>query len=232
MKIGVLETGAPPADLRERYGRYGAMFQTLVGDKAHEWTLFDVAAGDLPAKPEVCEAYLITGSAAGVYDPDPWIARTEGFLRAARGRALLVGICFGHQLMAQAFGGRVIKSPKGWGIGLHRYEVRDRLPWMDGAATLAAPASHQDQVVEPPPGAAVLAGSDFTPFGMLAYEGGDAMSLQLHPEFEPGYAKALIEARRGTRYAPADADRAIASLDASPDERARLGHWIGNFLDP
>ena len=65
MKIGVLETGAPPADLAERYGRYGAMFQALVGDKAHEWTLFDVAAGDLPAKPEVCEAYLITGLGGG-----------------------------------------------------------------------------------------------------------------------------------------------------------------------
>ncbi len=229
MKIGVLETGAPPADLAERYGRYGAMFQALVGDKAHEWTLFDVAAGDLPAKPEVCEAYLITGSAAGVYDPDPWIAETEGFLRAARRRALLVGICFGHQLMAQAFGGRVIKSPKGWGIGLHRYEVRRGLPWMDGAKTIAAPASHQDQVVEPPPGATVLAASDFTPFGMLAY-GENAFSLQLHPEFEPDYAKALIELRRGARYAEADADRAIASL-AGPDERATLGRWIGNFLE-
>ena len=132
--------------------------------------------------------------------------------------------------MAQAFGGRVIKSPKGWGIGLHRYRVRRRLAWMDDAATIASPASHQDQVVEPPPGAIVLAASDFTPFGMLAYDDA-SISLQLHPEFDPAYAKALIEARRGSRYAEADADRAIASLTTGADERARLGRWIGAFLE-
>ena len=230
MKIGVLEAGAPPSGLRDRFGRYGAMFEQLLGAEAYEWAAFDVRAGQLPPRPDACDAYLITGSSAGVYDPEPWIAKTEAFLRAARGKAVLVGICFGHQLMAQAFGGRVIKSPKGWGIGLHRYEVRRRLAWMDDAATIASPASHQDQVVEPPPGAIVLAASDFTPFGMLAYDG-TAISLQLHPEFDPAYARALIEARRGSRYAEADADDAIASLTTGADERARLGRWIGGFLN-
>jgi hypothetical protein len=75
----------------------------------------------------------------------------------------------------------------------------------------------------------VIAASDFTPFGALAYDDQPAISIQLHPEFEPAYAKALIESRRGTRFSPAQADAAIASLDA-PDDRARVGGWIRRFL--
>ena len=228
MKIGILETGAPPADLAARFGDYAVMFEHLLGETAFEWAHFNVQAGELPATPSACDGYLITGSSAGVYEPLPWIGQTERFLQAAKGRAALVGVCFGHQLMAQAFGGKVIKSPKGWGVGLHRYEVIHRRPWMDAATSFAAAASHQDQVVEAPPATTVLAGSDFTPFGMLAWDDQPAISIQLHPEFEPAYAQALIEARRG-RYGEARADAAVASLEG-PDDRARLGRWIGGFL--
>jgi len=103
----------------------------------------------------------------------------------------------------------VIKSPKGWGIGLHDYAVRAPEPWMAPGPLITAPASHQDQVVALPSGARVLAGSDFTPNGMLAYDDQPAISIQLHPEFDPAYAKALIEGRRGTRYGVEEADRAL-----------------------
>jgi GMP synthase-like glutamine amidotransferase len=140
-----------------------------------------------------------------------------------------VGICFGHQIMAEAFGGQVIKSPKGWGVGLHRYDLADRRGWMDEARTISVPASHQDQVVALPPGAQVLAGNDFCPFGMLDYGPDRAISLQLHPEFEPAYAKALIENRRGTRYTDEEADRGVLSYE-QPDDRRRVGGWIARFL--
>ena len=131
--------------------------------------------------------------------------------------------------MAQAFGGKVIKSPKGWGVGLHSYAVRaprrgwtPRRPW-------PLPASHQDQVVELPPAAKVVAGSEFSPNGVLAYDDQPAISIQLHPEFDPAYAKALIEARRGAVYTDDQADQALASLDAPNDSQA-IGAWIGAFL--
>ncbi len=228
MKIGVLETGAPPGDLQERFGRYPEMFQTLLSGHDYQWASFDVRRGVFPQRPEDCAAYIITGSAAGAYDPEPWIGETEAFLKAAKGKARLVGICFGHQLMAQAFGGKVIKSPKGWAIGLQRYDVEARAPWMDDAETVASAASHQDQVVELPPAAAILAGSDFTPMGVIAYADQPAISIQLHPEFSPDYARALIDTRRA-RYEPAAAEAALASYDA-PDDRPRLAAWIANFL--
>lgn len=228
MKLGLLETGEPPAGVRERFGSYPDMFRRLFGEDAYDYATFDVQAGRLPDRPEAFDAYVVTGSSAGVYDPLPWIAPLKDFLVAAKGRAALVGVCFGHQVMSEAFGGKVIQSPKGWGVGLHRYDVAERRPWMDEAATIAIPASHQDQVVEPPPGSRVLAASAFTPYGMLDH-GDRAISIQLHPEFEPAYATALIENRRGVRYTDAQADEAILSYQ-QPDDRARVGRWIQAFL--
>src|SRR3546814_17229265 len=98
--------------------------------------------------------------------------------RSAKGRTKLVGICFGHQVMAQAFGGNVAKADKGWGIGLHRYDVHERASWMDDAASFAIPVSHQDQIVEPPPGIRLLAGSAFCRLVLIAYEVQPAISLQ------------------------------------------------------
>jgi GMP synthase-like glutamine amidotransferase len=228
LKLGVLEAGAPPVALQPRFGSYGGMFRTLLGEH-WDWRAYDLQRGEWPDAPEEQDGFIVSGSAAGVYEDDPWIGRLLEFLRGALGRTKLVGVCFGHQAMAQAFGGRVIKSPHGWGIGLQRYEVVVRAPWMDEAASFAVPASHQDQVVELPPGARVRAASSFTPFALLDYPGQDAISIQPHPEFDPAYAKALIESRRGTRYPDAQADAAIASLDG-PNDRARVAGWIARFL--
>ena len=229
MKIGILAAGDTPRRLAPTYGHYPEMFRALLAGRGYDWATFDVPAGDFPARPEDCDAYLITGAAAGVYDPDPWIADLLGFLRTAHGRAKLVGICFGHQAMAEALGGKVIQSPKGWGIGLHSYGVRDRRDWMDAGGAFSLSASHQDQVVELPPDARIVAGSDFCPMGMLAYDGG-AISCQLHPEFAPAYSIALIEGRRGVRFPEAAADAAIESL-GRPDDHERFGAWIARFLE-
>jgi GMP synthase-like glutamine amidotransferase len=229
LKIGILKTGRPPMAAIPRFGDYPAMFRGLLGEDAYEWATFAVDEGQLPASPTACDAYLITGASCGVYDPLPWIAAAKAFLADARGQAALVGVCFGHQLMAEAFGGKVIQSPKGWGVGEHEYRILARRPWMDDAAAIRLPASHQDQVVELPPGAEVIAANAFTPMGALDY-GDRAISIQLHPEFDPAYAVALIEHRRGDRYTPAQADAAVASYQ-QPDDRARVGGWIRNFLD-
>ena len=225
LKLAILESGAPPKALQPRFGDYADMFDRLLGGR---FDRFDVRALEFPERPDSYDAYLVTGSSAGVYDDLPWIAPTMDFLRSARGRAKLVGVCFGHQMMAEAFGGRVVKSPKGWGIGLHAYDVRSVEPWMDPVARVAAPASHQDQVVEQPPATRVTLANAFTPFAGLTWEDQPAISFQFHPEFDPAYGRALIEARED-RYAPEEAERAIESL-AQPNDRERVGRWIERFL--
>lgn len=225
MKVAILETGRPPKPLEEQFGNYPAMFATLLGP-TFEVQSFDVEAGELPTDPSAHRAYLLTGSPAGVYDPLPWIEPLMHFIRSAED-SRMVGICFGHQIMAEALGGHVKKSEKGWGAGLHRYTMVRPQPWTDNAATIASPASHQDQVVVQPPFTEVIAHSEFTPFAVLGWTNRPAISFQFHPEFSPQFAKALIERRFD--LVP-DPEAAISSLDA-PNDNARVGGWIRRFLE-
>ena len=224
MKVAILETGYPPGNLSEEFGDYPAMFAGLLGP-AFQVESFDVQKGRLPDS-HAHGGYLITGSPAGVYDPLPWIEPLQEFIRSADG-ARMVGICFGHQVMAEALGGHVEKSHKGWGAGLHRYTILRSEPWIDSAGPIAIPASHQDQVVIQPPKTEVVAASDFTPFAALAWSDRPAISFQFHPEFSPAFAKALIEKRYDNIANP---DAAIASLDA-PNDNQRVAQWIRNFLN-
>jgi GMP synthase-like glutamine amidotransferase len=225
-RIAILETGAPPPRLAARHGDYPAMFRDLLGE-GFAFETFDVQAGQWP-DPMAFDAAIITGSAAGVYETDAWIGDLLDWIRAAKGRTRLVGVCFGHQAMAQALGGRVEKSARGWGVGLHRYEVATSEPWMSPiAAAVAIPASHQDQVIEKPAEARVILRSDFTPFAGLAW-GEDAISMQAHPEFTPAFATELT-AGRHDRIDPGLVARAVDSLKA-PDDRGLVGGWIKAFI--
>jgi len=229
LRIAILEAGCPPGPLETCFGRYPAMFEHLLGKSGERsFKAYAVTEGDFPQAGEA-DALLVTGSPAGAYDPLPWIEPLKAFLRASRGLPQ-VGICFGHQIMAEAFGGRVEKFKGGWAVGLHRYHVVERQPWMDDAADFAIPASHQDQVVIQPPDSHVVARSDFTEFAALAYQGFPAISFQGHPEFEPSFAAALIEARRGVRFDEDFADAGVRSL-GEPNDNGRVGQWIDRFLE-
>jgi GMP synthase-like glutamine amidotransferase len=222
MKVAILETGRPPGKLADDFGDYPAMFERLLGE-GFEVEPFDVASGHLPnVRHDAC---LITGSPAGVYEPLPWIAPLQDFIRGAK-YSRMVGICFGHQVMAEALGGHVERSDRGWGAGLHRYSIVHAEPWLDAVSEIAAPASHQDQVVIQPPQTEVVATSPFTEFAALTWTDRAAISFQFHPEFSPAFAKALIEQRYD--IVP-DPEAAIASLDA-PNDNARVGCWIRRFL--
>ena len=224
MKVAVLETGRPPGRLADDFGDYVAMLGHMLGP---QFTIerFDVTAGELPDNPAAHKAYVITGSPAGVYEPLPWIAPLFEFIRAAE-HSKMVGICFGHQAMAEALGGHVEKSAKGWGTGLHRYAIVRSEQWMDGTGNIAVPASHQDQIIVQPPNTVVLAQSSFTPYAGLAWTDRPAISFQFHPEFSAEFAKALIAYRYD---AVPDGDAALASLDGANDNE-RVAGWIRSFL--
>jgi len=233
MRVTIIETGRAPGRLGELFPRYPDMFVSLLAaadaDLAFETVhLLDGAALPDPASRE---AVLITGSPFGVYDSTPWMAPLRDFIRGAAGAGTpMVGVCFGHQIMADALGGEVRKSEKGWGVGRHVYDLIGRRDWMaDAGSAVSLSVSHQDQVITPPQGAVTLARSAHTEHAMLAYEDFPAISLQGHPEFSDAFVTALYTARRGGSLSDAQVDGAIASL-AGPEDNALLGRWIASFL--
>ena len=142
----------------------------------------------------------------------------------------MVGVCFGHQIIADAMGGDVRKSEKGWGVGRHVYDVLGAPDWMSGAGkTVALSVSHQDQVITPPAAAVTLARSAHTDHAMLVYQDAPVMSLQGHPEFSDEFVAALYAARRGKSLSVAQVDDAIASLSA-PVDSVLVGQWMTRFL--
>ncbi len=236
MKIGILETGEVHPDLRARHGDYPAMFAALLGavDPSLEFATIRVVAGEMPAAPGQADAWLVTGSRHGVYDDLPWIEPLKDFLRAcAAARVPVVGVCFGHQILAEALGGRAVKSDRGWGLGVQDYEVTARPGWMgDLPDRFSVNALHQDQVVALPPDATVLARSSHCDYAALAYGDAErpyAISLQPHPEFDAAFLDALITLRAGTAFPQAEADAARATLDR-PVNAAEWARMIVAFL--
>jgi GMP synthase-like glutamine amidotransferase len=236
MKIGILETGEVHPDLRARHGDYPAMFEALLklADPTLEFAVVRVVAGELPASPTQADAWLVTGSRHGVYDGLPWIEPLKAFLRSAvAARVPVIGICFGHQILAEALGGRAKKSDKGWALGVQDYELVARPAWMDGLPDrFAVRALHQDQVVELPPDATVLARSPQCAFAAIAYgdpEAPDAITLQPHPEFGPEFMDELLALRAGTAFPVEAAASARASL-ARPVESAAWARLLVAFL--
>lgn len=227
-RLGILKAGHPPRALAA-YGTYPDMIRKLLGEDRYEYVEFDAKGGELPSDVQRCPAYLVTGSASDAFDSLPWIAELRQFLNAAKGKVALVGICFGHQIMAEAFGGKVARSARGWGLGNHRYDMLRAQPWSGQQTAITLPASHRDQIVELPPASEVVARSDFCPFGFVAYKDQPAISLQLHPEFERDFAVALTECRRGHDISDEDIDRAISSLHQAND-RELVAEWINRFL--
>jgi GMP synthase-like glutamine amidotransferase len=231
-RITILETGLVSPKNRELHGSYPQMFERMIGaaDPSVTFNTVSIPAGEPLPDVEGLEAILITGSAAGVYDAFDWIAPLEGFVRAAHDKKVpMVGVCFGHQLIAQALGGVAGKSEKGWGIGRHIYDVAPGNGIVDGTR-IALAASHQDQVITPPPGAKTILSSDFTEHAGLLYAGGTTLSVQPHPEFSIGYALACCEIAASKGGAPESLVATAKASLAEPLESARLGGAITHFL--
>lgn len=233
MRVTIIETGRAPGRLSEEFPRYPDMFISLMREADANLAFDTVALLDgaaLPA-PSACEAILITGSPFGVYDDTPWMNPLRAFIRGAfAARRPMIGVCFGHQIIADAMGGDVRKSPKGWGLGRHTYGIVEHRGWMPEATpSVSLSVSHQDQVITPPPGAVTLASSAHTDHAMLAYRDAPVISIQGHPEFSDTFVSALYSARRGTTLTGEQVDTAIASLSA-PEDNARVASWFARFL--
>jgi GMP synthase-like glutamine amidotransferase len=227
--LGLLLVGhVDPASLHVG-GDYPELFGDLLTPVGIELQTFRCDEGELPASLDDCDGWLCSPSRASVYDGHAWIADVEEVIRSCVAlERPYVGICFGHQLLAQALGGRVERATSGWGIGAHEYEVTQPQPWMRPAQrTVRLAASHQDQVIVAPSGTVVLARSEHCPIGGLVV-GERAWSIQTHPEFTAPLAESLLR----TRWQLFAEDQALAARDslAASLDRGLVATWIAEFL--
>ncbi|KAA0696705.1 GMP synthase [Halopseudomonas laoshanensis] len=231
MKIGLLQCDDVMESLQVAHGNYPEMFNELLLARHPDAQIrvYRCMDGELPQDLNECDAYITSGSKFGVNDGLPWIdALQECIARMWEQGTPLVGVCFGHQLMAKALGGEVIKSPKGWGVGMSFNQVLVRKSWMKPwQDKLDLVVSHQDQVSLLPPQAEILASSEFCPYYLVQY-GQHFMSVQGHPEFCKSYSRDLMDARRGV-IAHARLREGQASLSAEVDAPV-MSSWIINFM--
>jgi GMP synthase (glutamine-hydrolysing) len=221
MKIGILRTGHSPEEMIETLGNYDQMFERLLDGNDFEFETFSVVDGEFPEGPQNADGWLITGSKHGAYEDHDWIQPLEDLIRAiqASGKPL-VGVCFGHQIIAQALGGKVEKFAGGWSVGRTEY-------MLDGQ-NVALNAWHQDQVVELPRGARVVGSSDFCANAMLAY-GDSIWTVQPHPEFPATFIDGLIKTR-GKGVVPDEQLEAAAATLAHPTDSDTIATRMAQFL--
>ena len=221
MQIGILQTGASPDALRADHGDYPDFFETLLAGRGLTFRSFNVEGMQFPEGVHDCDGWLITGSRFGAYEPHDWIPPLEDFIRAAYAAHVpVVGICFGHQIIAQAMGGKVEKYAGGWSVGPTEYDFGDQSYTLN--------AWHQDQVVKKPETARVLASTSFCQNAALLYD--DRMfSVQPHPEFRKEFMEGLIKFR-GPGLVPdatlADATARIETPLDSPSMADRIAEFF------
>ncbi|MEM9851397.1 MAG: type 1 glutamine amidotransferase [Pseudomonadota bacterium] len=218
MRISILDLTGHPKTLLWDMPRVGALIRGWLAPALPEAVIevHDVAEGGA-ALPETCDfdGLVVSGSEHGVYDPVPWIAPLKALLLATRDTGKpIYGICFGHQIMADTFGGRAEKAPQGNHIGARRFA-------MDGQGTLDAHVWHQDQVTAVPPGARVTGRADHCPVAALEYDF-PAQSVQFHPEYSQGHLRGLFTRLEGELLDARQRDAAIESFTGS-----QVAHDLG-----
>ena len=209
IKIGILRADDVSIELAPDFGEYPQMVEELIvavnlargaDAKRLQFTTYAVNRQQYPGHIDEVDAYIITGSKSSVYDQEPWIADLHRFVEALHSNnKKTVGICFGHQIIASALGGKVEKAAVGWGVGVKATSLTKAatdagLKLDAGNRSLNLLYSHQDQVTLPAPGSTLLASTDICPVAMTAI-GEHILSFQGHPEFSEAYMRALMDSR-------------------------------------
>lgn len=228
VKVGLLVCDHVRPEFLGISGDYEDMFRRLFSHHPEiEVVAYDAIGGHLPAGPHEADGWMTTGSRHSVNEDEAWIRDLEAFVReAAAAEVPFIGICFGHQLIARALGGSVVKSDRGWGVGVKEVQVTEDLGWGESYRVVT---SHEDQVQTLPPGGEVLGWNEHCPVSVMAV-GSTMLGIQGHPEFEPSYSAALMESRRGHIIPEETVEAGMRTLDEAPDGDL-LANWIVEFIE-
>lgn len=232
MKLGILNGISPEASGINWNGTpvdtYIRFFQSV--DPPFDYVGYELTQGQFPDSPAECDAYVITGSPRGVYDTDEWIATLMQFIRDSyQAGKKLIGICFGHQILAHALGGHAEKSEKGWGFGLKTFDIIEPKTWMTHRPDhCSLYFVHQDQVIRLPPEAELLGGNPFCPNAFFTIDN-RVLGIQGHPEFSESIMRDLLALRK-ERLGPQVYEMAAQSLDSGTPDNQLLAQWMVNFI--
>ena len=230
LRICILEADDLHPTLQESYLGFGEMFKRLFATQETDlaFQIFNVVQGEYPAADQYFDAYLVTGSKADSFANDPWIVTLRAYLRARfESGDVLLGVCFGHQILALVLGGDTQRSNKGWGIGVHSYALH-KPQWLhDASEQFQLLISHRDQVVALPHKATVLASSEFCEYAAFTI-GQQVLCFQGHPEFTPDFSAARLRIRESI-YCPQQYQKAYQSLRQQHDGQV-VARWMLSFI--
>lgn len=232
LDIGLLLCDDVPEDGRERFGDYAGMFSRAISavDQDIRLTPYDAYLGELPPRPEDHAGYLISGSGASVFEDKAWIRDTMEFVRRCQdARIRVVGICFGHQLIAHALGGRTVRADNGWGFGIHSARLTDNPDWIGADdPEFRLVVIHQDQVDVLPPGFSTVAGNEFCPHSVITDH--DLMlGIQGHPEFSKEYCAYRADFRRDL-IGEAKYRETMEQLANNDTQSGDVFGWVSRFF--
>ena len=237
LRIGILQTDSVLEKFQPKFGDYPLMFERVLQSSARlpDAAEIRVECINYPVQQSMpatldCDAYLITGSRDSVYDDAPWIIELVSFVeRAMAAGKKIIGICFGHQLMAHFFGGRVAPAEGGWVVGVHTSDIARHHNWMGevGRPQFSLLSSHKDQVVELPEAAEVFATNGFCPIAGFTMSD-QVITVQGHPEFSKPYAQGLLDHRRAL-LGEAVYQQGMDSMSKATDELL-VSRWLLQFV--
>lgn len=218
------DKASPPYQLH-----YSSMFLDFFKNIPSEIKTYKTGLGEVPQDINECDGWIISGSPKSAYDDDEWIKNLSKFIRECdSNKKKMVGICFGHQLVAYSLGGKTEKSKNGWGIGIKKFNMIKKKHWMNPELKeVSLLFSHQDQVTKLPENAELLATDTFCPNEMYSIDD-HVLCLQGHPEFTKTFIKDRLESRSEI-IEPKTYKTAIESLNQETNS-AEVGSWIKNFL--
>lgn len=232
LKLAILDADILYDSLRPRYQCYGKMFSDLLSATGAQWELkiFSVINGEYPEDGENFDAFLITGSKFDSFAETPWIVQLRDYIfQLYTQRKPMLGICFGHQVLAHALGGTAGRSDAGWGLGVMQYQIKETLPFIDSGEDIALIVSHQDQVQALPPGAATVLSNDFCQYAAFQIPR-NVLAIQGHPEFTVEYASDLLKIREESLPAE-DVARARDTLSQLAPQGVRAANWMKGFVE-